>query len=353
MFDREVYIMENNGYGFTTSDAVLTAAMSGGLGGRGGYGGGLWGGGGDMLGAGNSVLAADAHANGTATKEAVNCNSQKIEDQADFTRDIISSDMAGIRQSFENQTRTSEFASIRDGQFRTELRSSDQHAENLKAIADIEFRSLDRQRDIESLIIQNAKDAAKCCCDAKLQSCKDTAEVKALVIAENSATRELIRGDALAAANARITQLETINALQSNGHGHHGGRWKCDSEPTVATTKTTTTIVASAATSEATNESDAKAKVDANAESKATAKNGDDGVCVNVTINNSDTNTNANDNDQGQCQDQGQGQDQLQEQSQEATGGGEAPGNSGGQGGNGNNPVAPKTKAVKKPKKAK
>lgn len=206
--------MENNyGGGFTTSDAVLTAAMSGGLGGN-RYGGGQWGGGGyGFMQPGNSCLAAEAHANGTATKEAINGVS-------DTVRLGFDSNQEQIRES-----RTiDQFTRLGDNQFRTEIRSSDQHAALTKSLSDAEFRSIDRQRDIERLVLEGQKEAAKCCCEAKLQACKDHAELKALTIAENSATRELIRGDALVAANARITQLETINALQENGGGHHGRR---------------------------------------------------------------------------------------------------------------------------------
>ena len=53
---------------------------------------------------------------------------------------------------------------------------------------------------------------------AQLAAAKDHAELQALIIKENSATRELMRGDALAAANAKIIQLETINALADKGH---------------------------------------------------------------------------------------------------------------------------------------
>lgn len=83
------------------------------------------------------------------------------------------------------------------------------------SITNMEFRSLDRQRDIEKLVVDGQKEAAACCCDAKLEACKNTAEIKALVIQENSKTRELIQSDALEQARAKITQLETINALKS------------------------------------------------------------------------------------------------------------------------------------------
>lgn len=171
--------------GFTTSDAVLTAAMSGGLNGgnRGGMG--DWGGGmGYGLQAGNSVLAAESHANGTALKASIDCHSE----QFGAGLDRISAQNAETRNLFKLD-------------------------EILKGTADAEFRSLDRQRDIERLVVDNAKEAARCCCDAQLLAQKNACELKALVISENSATRELIRGDALIAANAKIAFLETVAAL--------------------------------------------------------------------------------------------------------------------------------------------
>jgi len=181
--------------------ATLSLLQSRGFGGgQGGYGYGVGSGGygGSMLGAGNSVLAAEAHANGTASDA-------KLQNLTDANRLAFDSNQEQIRES-----RTlDQFSRLSDNQFRAEIRGSDQHASILKGMTDVEFRSLDRQRDIEALLVQNAKDAAACCCDAKLEACKSTAEVKALVIQENSATRELIRGDALAAANAELTALKT------------------------------------------------------------------------------------------------------------------------------------------------
>lgn len=178
--------MVENGGSVNPSD-LATLSLIGGYGGygvgasrHGGYGG------------GNSLLAAEAHANGTAVKEAINCNSERSNDG--LTR-ISEQNKEQACNDRANTTNTN--------------------------ITNQEFRSLDRLRDIERLIVDGQKEAAKCCCDAKLEACKSTSEIKALIIQENSATRELIRGDALAAANAKIVQLETINALKDNGH-HHG-----------------------------------------------------------------------------------------------------------------------------------
>ena len=188
--------------GFSTSDAVLTAAMSGnGFGNRGGMG--DWGGN-SGYGIGNAVLAAEAHANGTAVKEALDCNSLRFSDG-----------LNDLRSQFDNQTRTSQFEAITKSLSDSEFRGADRFVSISKNVADAEFRSLDRQRDIERHLVDNAKDAAKCCC-----------ETQKLITAEATATRALILEvegrstvAALAQAQAKITQLETINALSRvNGH---------------------------------------------------------------------------------------------------------------------------------------
>lgn len=161
----------------TTS--LLLARGVGGVGGYGGYGG---------YGMGGGYLNAEAHANGTATKEAI-----------DNGKSLF---VAGLdRVSAQNK----------------ETRDNFRFDQLQNAITNQEFRSIDRQRDIEKVIADNAKDAALCCCDAKLEACKAHAEIMALVLSENAATRTLITGTALDAANAKIIQLETINALS----GHH------------------------------------------------------------------------------------------------------------------------------------
>jgi hypothetical protein len=177
----------NYGAGIDVASLLLARGVGGGYGG--GYGGfGGHGGYGGSYGGGNSFLAAEAHANGTAVKEAIDGN-----------RDLFN---VGIdRISAQNK----------------EGRDNFLFSQTLKAIADTELRSLDRQRDIERLIGSNATEFAKCCC-----------ETQKLIVSESTQTRELIlevEGRAnirlLDAANAKITQLETINAL--SGNGHHGG----------------------------------------------------------------------------------------------------------------------------------
>lgn len=183
----------------SASDVLSTNRILYGAGaGMGGYGYG------QGLQVGNSVLAANAHADGTGT-------GNNVRNLAELTRFGFDSNQEQIRE-----TRTiDQFNGIRDNQFRAELRGSDQVSALARDVAN-NAREMDKTCcTLQQSIADAAKDAAQCCCDAKLEACKNTAELKALVISENSATRELIRGDALAAANAKITQLETINALSS------------------------------------------------------------------------------------------------------------------------------------------
>lgn len=184
--------------GSVSASELATLSLVGGANGRlGGIGVGGYGYGGDMLSAGNSVLSADAHANGTATKEAIDCHSTRFSDGLNT-----------LSSQFDNQTRSGQFAVVNKNISDAEQRLSDLSVAS-------EFRSLDRQRDIERTIADNAKESAKCCC-----------ETQKLIVAEGNETRALIlavEGRAnvaqLASAQAKITQLETINALNAGGHG--------------------------------------------------------------------------------------------------------------------------------------
>lgn len=141
---------------------------------------------------------------------------------------------------FENLLDQNQFAAANKNVVDGHNRISDNAKEDVSRISDQitnqEFRNGDRLRDLEremnanariaaecccdtkAAIAEAAKDAAKCCCDAQLAACKSHSEIMAAVVAENGKTRELMQATALDAANAKIVQLETINALS----GHHG-----------------------------------------------------------------------------------------------------------------------------------
>lgn len=83
--------------------------------------------------------------------------------------------------------------------------------EILKGQSDLEFRSLDRQRDIEKQLYDNAAAAASCCC-----------ETQKLIVAENAKTRDLINNNTIADLNRQLSDcksekasLATINATQA------------------------------------------------------------------------------------------------------------------------------------------
>lgn len=207
--------MESGSIG--ASDAATLALLyGGGYGGGGygrgggigvGYGGGGYGGHGGGVGyPGNSVLAAGVHADGTPIKTAIDCNA-KIASQA----------IDGMSDRFEDLTRNNSFGRVIDGQTNLERRINDQNAAQIATVNDFRRDNDKNFCETQRSIAQSAKEAAACCCAAQLQACKDHAELKSLIIKENSETRELIRGDALAAANAKIIQLETINALDKHG----------------------------------------------------------------------------------------------------------------------------------------
>lgn len=174
---------------------------------RGGYGnyGGAWGGGTGMMYAGNSVLAADAHANGTATKTAIDCHAAQFNAGLDRVSD-----------QNEETRRLNSFDSIRDNQFQSELRNSD------------------RLRDLERILIEGQREAAKCCCDTQkeiaeskaallLQSCEDKNQILAAISDQKSTalaieSRNIERN--LNAANAELTALKTQIACNCNCPPH-------------------------------------------------------------------------------------------------------------------------------------
>lgn len=199
--------MESGSIG--ASDAATLALLyGGGRGGYGGYGGGIGvgaGGGGGYHGGhymADPIVAANAHVDGSAVKEAIDCNAR-----------TATAGIGGMVQSFENGNRQQQFFELSREHTDLERRINDQNAAQVGTMNDLRAEAAKCCCETQKAIAEAAKDAAKCCCDAQLQQCKDTADLKALIIAENAETRNQMRGDALAAANAKIVQLETINAL--------------------------------------------------------------------------------------------------------------------------------------------
>lgn len=143
----------------------------------GGYGGGAWGGG----------YYGRPFADDGTNAVRINRNGQFIENQADYTRDSINSGIDRVANAFENAERARQFSDIRDGQFRLELRTND--------------RLLALQAEMNA----NARTAADCCCEVKLNQCKDTAALMAEIkaVESRSTLRDLDR------AERELTALKT------------------------------------------------------------------------------------------------------------------------------------------------
>lgn len=170
----------------TNIDDFLTVRGFGGYGGYGGYGGG-----GGGYGHGGSGYFASPGANAVR----INRNAELINRGEDSIRDLF---------NFNN--------------------INDKFATLQAAITGHAFNALRENADL-------SRQLADCCCDNKVA----TAELKAvllkeigdcccetqkLVISENSRTREEFQKSILETANARITQLETINAINASDGGH-------------------------------------------------------------------------------------------------------------------------------------
>lgn len=158
--------MEN---GFSTSDALLTQAMSAFGGGRGG-GGGNWGGGNYY----GRPFADDA-----SNAVRINRNQQASENDNDCTRSVLGLGLDSIRDAFEGAERTRQFNDVKDNQFRAELRTNDQIAA------------------VRAQAVADAAAAAACCCELKLENCKNTAALTAEIKAVEARTiaRELDKAE--------------------------------------------------------------------------------------------------------------------------------------------------------------
>jgi len=143
----------------------------------GGYGGGAWGGG----------YYGRPFADDGSNAVRLNRNAQFTENQADCTRDVINTGIDRISNAFESAERARQFTDIRDGQFRQELRNSDQIAA------------------LSQRIEANAREAAECCCKLERQACED----KAAILAEIKAVETRQVRDQLNVERSQRVALET------------------------------------------------------------------------------------------------------------------------------------------------
>jgi len=183
----KLYAKEDKmGAEFSASDALLTQAMSGGIGGGIGGGRGGWGPGGVEGWAGNAPIRADILANRDIGNTGIE-NLQR-EFSSSNTRGLVSSGHEKICDNINNSTNR-----LSDNQFRAELRASDQHAATT------------------AQLVAMAAAQALCCCEAKLQA------------AENQAAT-MAKMEALAKENVayqRDTAERELTAIKYSHHGHH------------------------------------------------------------------------------------------------------------------------------------
>jgi hypothetical protein len=206
--------------GDTMNDSSLNAteiAVGSLLAGRngGGGGGGAWGGGYGGYGAHGAYSVG---ANSIRIDEHAKAHSAGLENLLDQNQ--FATTNKNIVDGFNRESDTSSINvnRVADNQFRAELRQSDQRAAALAVTNDMRAEMAKCCCETQKAIADAAKDAASCCCEAKLQACKDHGELKASILADGALTRALMTSTALDAANAKIIQLETINALSR----HHG-----------------------------------------------------------------------------------------------------------------------------------
>lgn len=178
--------------GFSTADAVLTSAMSGGFGNRGG---GLWGN------AGCGAPFADPASNAVR----INRNADVAEANDRCTKQVLGAGLDRISDQAEEGRRTAQFTSIRDGQFQAELRSGD------------------RLRDIEKSLSDMRLDNCKCCEEAKLLATQNACDTQRLIIEKSAATDALILAvearanlDKLAECRSELSSLKTQVACGCN-----------------------------------------------------------------------------------------------------------------------------------------
>lgn len=156
--------------------------------------GGAWGGG--VYDTGN------AFANPSSNAVRIDRNADVSSSETIGTRTIIDNGITAMRDQFDTATRSGEFARVCEKIGEMDNRASDQRFQS-------ELRTNDRLLALQAEMNQNARAAADCCCNLKLQMCEDKSQVLAAIAAVEG--RGIER--ALNAANAKITQLETINAL--------------------------------------------------------------------------------------------------------------------------------------------
>jgi len=201
---------ENMGYGGAIMpNDVATLALLGG--GRGyGYGGGN--------GYGSSYLTAQAHADGTGLGNRMTMGHALLTEQVKQSESATKFGLEANANAFSEGRQSNEFNRLNDVAWQNRLDITDKldriQLNNLRDIANRDLAQAGQIADVRRDIADSAKDTAKCCCDAQLMATQNQAMTMAAIAALE--TRGISRE--LDAAQSRITQLETIDALRDRDH---------------------------------------------------------------------------------------------------------------------------------------
>lgn len=165
MENNKMYKMEENEMSDISTESLLLAR------GVGGYGyGGVWGGG----------------YGGYGPFASPESNAVRINRNADFTK------LALDRISDQNEETRRNL-----GEARVMSNITEGHNRICDRLVDGEFRTNDRLRDLEREMQANAREAAKCCCDLKVQAANDKAEILSTMqaLSKEGIARDLDRAE--------------------------------------------------------------------------------------------------------------------------------------------------------------
>jgi hypothetical protein len=138
-------------------------------------------------------------------------------DRIGFTYDALSQQAEEGRRIAQNQNLTN---AVTDGFSRICERINNESSSIRDIVFQQELRNGDRLRDLQKEMNDNARVAAQCCCDLKLQACEDKAQIIAEIKAVETRTveRDLNRAE---------RRLETQTILTQCGCGCQGGVRPC------------------------------------------------------------------------------------------------------------------------------
>lgn len=167
-----------------------------------------WGGWGGEGGAGYGMFASPG-----ANAVRINRNNDRL----GFTYDALSQQAEESRRIAQNQNLTD---TVNGGFQRICERLNTDATATRDLIFQQELRNGDRLRDLQSEMNENARVAAQCCCDLKLQQCEDKSELLARMeaISKEGILRDLNRAE---------RELQTQTILSSCGCGCGGGVRPC------------------------------------------------------------------------------------------------------------------------------